>query len=47
MNLASNLPNEGPFKYQLGTYYGNYKQGQRWGKGYFIFHDGSYYEGSW
>lgn len=38
---------EGPFRYQLGTYYGTYEGGVRSGKGIFIFKDGSFYEGTW
>jgi hypothetical protein len=39
---------EGPFRYNLGTYFGTYDEGVRSGKGIFIFSkDGSFYEGTW
>lgn len=41
-----NFPMLGPFKYPDGsTYYGQYKQGQKYGYGEQIWQDGSLYQG--
>lgn len=43
-----NKPDEGPYRYNLGVYYGTYDGSVRSGKGIFVFSkDGSYYEGTW
>ena len=48
MLSANQKRDEGPFRYNLGTYFGTYEQGVRSGKGIFIFSkDGSFYEGTW
>lgn len=44
----TNRPNEAPFKYSNGVYFGGYENGLRSGCGTFVFtSDGTLYEGTW
>ena len=44
----NNLPEMGPFQYiDKSVYLGQFKDGNRHGRGKFLFSDGSFYEGFW